>query len=112
MDRTAIPALAKVIRLDTLFTGTQLSAALSLVFYAATYDAGTGVYTAIPNSIQFAANTVFSASTSAPPGSSTPYSILSMSGNPALNIPAATNGVIYMPNPKYARIVVGQSTIP
>jgi hypothetical protein len=112
MDRATIPPLAKVIRLDTLFTATQLSAALTLVFYAATYNAGTGVYTAIPNSIQFANNTVFSASTSAPPGSSTPYSILSMSGNPALNIPAATNGVIYFPNPRYARVVVGEATIP
>lgn len=112
MDRATIPPLAKVIRLDTLLTAPQLSSALSLVFYAATYNAGTGVYTAIPNSIQFASNTVFSASNSAPPGSSTPYSILSMSGNPSLNIPAATNGVLYLPNPQYARVVVGQSTIP
>jgi hypothetical protein len=111
MDRPSVPALAKVIRLDTLFSPTQLATALSLVFYAATYDAGSGVYTAIPNSIQFAANTVFSASSATPPGTLNPYSILSMSGNPSLNIPAATNGVIYLPNPGYARIVAGMSTI-
>jgi hypothetical protein len=111
MDRASVPALAEVIRLDTLFSPSQLAAPLSLVFYAATHDTGSGVYTAIPNSIQFAANTVFSASNSTPPGTLTPYSILSMSGNPTLNIPAATNGVIYLPNPTYARIVAGMSTI-
>jgi hypothetical protein len=34
-----------------------------------------------------------------------------MSGVPSLNIPAASNGVIYLPDPGYARIVVGMSTI-
>jgi hypothetical protein len=111
MDRPSVPALAEVIRLDTLFTAVQLAAPLFLVFYAATFDPGSGVYTAIPNSIQFASNTVFSASASAPPNSLTPYSILSMSGNAALNIPAATNGVLYFPNPRYARVVAGMSTI-
>lgn len=111
MDRPSVPALAEVKQIDTFLTSGVLNAPLFLAFFAATYNAGTGIYTPIANSIQFAANTVFSASTSAPPGAINPYSILSMSGNTALGIPAATNGILYFPNPKYARVVAGQSTI-
>jgi hypothetical protein len=36
---------------------------------------------------------------------------LSMSGVPNLNIPSASNGVLYFPNPAYARVVCGMSSI-
>jgi hypothetical protein len=111
MDRPSVPALAEVMRLDTLLSASQLSNPLFLAFFAATRDSGTGIYTPLANSIQFTANSVFSASNSAPPGAKNPFSILSMSGVPSLNIPAASNGVLYFPDPSYARVVCGMSSI-
>ena len=111
MDRPGVPALAEIMRLDTLLSASQLGAPLFLAFFAATFDSGSGVYTPLSNSIQFTANSVFSASNSAPPGAQNPFSILSMSGVASLNIPAASNGVLYFPNPAYARVVAGMSTI-
>jgi K319L-like, PKD domain len=111
MNRPGLPALALVQPIHTLLSASQLAAPLFLVFFAATFDAGSGVYTPIANSIQFTSNSVFSASNSAPPGAQNPFSILSMSGVPTLNIPSASNGVLYFPNPSYARVVAGMSTI-
>jgi hypothetical protein len=112
MDRPNVPALAEVKVIHTLLSASQLNNPLFLAFFAATYDPGSGVYTRLANSIQFSANSVFTASNSAPPGAQNPFSILSMSGVPSLNIPAASNGVLYLPNPGYTRIVVGMSAIP
>jgi hypothetical protein len=111
MDRPSVPALAEVLQIDTLLSSTQKNNPFFLAFFAATYDSGSGVYTPLANSIQFSANTVFSASNSAPAGAQNPFSVLSMSGVPSLNIPAASNGVLYFPNPSYARVVAGMATI-
>ena len=111
MDRPGVPALAEVIEIDTFLTPSQKTNPLFLAFFAATYNSGSGVYTPIANSIQFSANTVFTASNSAPAGAQNPFNILSMSGVANLNIPAAANGVLYFPNPSYARVVAGMSTI-
>jgi hypothetical protein len=112
MDRPGVPALAEVLRIDSLLSPSQAGNPLFLAFFAATYDSGSGIYTPLANSIQFTANSVFTASNSAPAGAQNPFSILSMSGVPSLNIPAASNGVLYFPNPAYARVVAGMSTIP
>jgi hypothetical protein len=111
MDRPSVPALAEIKSIHSLLSVSQLNNPLFLVFFAATYDSGSGVYTSLANSIQFSASSVFSASNSAPPGAGNPFSILSMSGVPGLNIPAASNGVLYFPNPAYARVVAGMSSI-
>jgi K319L-like, PKD domain len=111
MDRPNLPALADVELIHSLLSPSQLNNPLFLVFFAATYDPGSGVYTRLANSIQFSANSVFTASNSAPPGAQNPFSILSMSGVPNLNIPPASNGVLYFPNPAYARVVAGMSSI-
>ena len=111
MDRPGVPALAEVLPIAPLLSPSQAANPLFLAFFAATYDSGSGVYTPLANSIQFTANSVFSASNSAPAGAQNPFSILSMSGVPSLNIPAASNGVLYFPNPSYARVVAGMSTI-
>lgn len=112
MDRPTVPALAEVVRIDSLLSASALNNPLFLAFFAATFNSGTGIYTPLANSIQFTANSVFSASNSAPPGAGSPFSILSLSGVPGLNIPAASNGVLYFPNPAYARVVAGMSSIP
>jgi hypothetical protein len=111
MGDPMVPPLAVVQPIDTLLQESTLNSPLFLAFFAATYDSGTNVYTPIPNSIQFTANSVFSASASSPPGANNPFSILSLSGVPSLNIPAASSGVLFFPNPSYVRIVAGMSMI-
>jgi len=111
MGLPTVPALAEIVQIDTLLSHTQLESPIFLAFFAATFNAGTGVYTPIANSVQFTANSVFSASNSCPPGVLSPFNILSMTGVSNLNIPSASNGVLYIPAPGYARIVCGMSTI-
>jgi hypothetical protein len=122
MGRPGVPPLVEVVRIDTFLTLKQRSEPLYLAFFAATYtpgpvnpdtgETGVGVYTPIANSIQFDADSVFTASDSAPPGAGTPVSILSLSGSVGLNIPSASNGVLYFPDMSYVRVVAGMSDVP
>ena len=111
MDRPGVPPLALIQKIHTHLAPSDLLNPLFLVFFAATFDPGSGSYTPIANSIQFTASSVFSASQSIPAGATNPFSILSMSGVASLNLPSASNGVLYFPDPGLVRIVAGMSSL-
>lgn len=105
------PPFAAVNQIDSLLSQSLLSNPLSLIFYSATFDSGSGVYTPIDNSISFSPSGIYSASNVLPSGINSICSILSLAGNDSLGIPSAINGVLFFPNPSITRVVAALTAI-